>query len=43
MPLFRDVQRSYISATNRLIVANYNAKIAEIALKMLTGMVMEIQ
>jgi outer membrane protein TolC len=39
----RDVQRSYISATNRLIVANYNAKIAEIALKMLTGMVMEIQ
>ena len=39
----RDVQRSYISATNRYIVATYNAKIAEIALKMLTGVVMEIE
>ena len=33
----RDVQRSYISATNRLIVATFNAKIAETALKLLTG------
>ena len=38
----RDVQRSYISATNRLIVATYNAKIAETALKLLTGEVMGI-
>jgi len=36
----RDVQRSYISATNRLIVAQYNAKISETALKLLTGAVM---
>jgi outer membrane protein TolC len=36
----RDVQRSYISATNRLIVATFNAKIAETALKLLTGEVM---
>ena len=35
----RDVQRSYISATNRLIVAKFNAKIAETALKLLTGAV----
>ena len=33
----RDVQRSYIAATNRLIVATYNAKISETALKLLTG------
>jgi outer membrane protein TolC len=38
----RDVQRSFISATNRLIVATYNAKIAETALKLLTGEVMEL-
>jgi len=37
----RDVQRSYISATNRLIVATYNAKVAETALKLLTGEVMK--
>ncbi len=37
----REVQRSYISATNRLIVAIYNAKVAETALKLLTGEVME--
>ena len=37
----RDVQRSYISATNRLIVATFNAKIAETALKLLTGEVMK--
>ena len=36
----RDVQRSYISATNRLIVATFNAKVAETALKLLTGEVM---
>ena len=36
----RDVQRSYISATNRLLVATYNAKVAETALKLLTGEVM---
>ena len=36
----RDVQRSYISATNRLIVATFNAKIAETSLKLLTGNVM---
>ncbi|MDR1672658.1 MAG: TolC family protein [Bacteroidales bacterium] len=36
----RDVQRSYISATNRTIVAVYNAKVAETALKLLTGEVM---
>jgi len=39
----RDVQRSYISATNRLIVATYNAKIAETALKLLTGDVMRVE
>ncbi|MDR1153880.1 MAG: TolC family protein [Bacteroidales bacterium] len=39
----RDVQRSFISATNRLIVATYNAKIAETALKLLTGEVMSVQ
>ena len=39
----RDVQRSYISATNRLIVASYNAKIAETALKLLTGDVMRVE
>jgi len=33
----RDAQRSFISATNRHIVATYNAKIAETALKLLTG------
>ena len=38
----RDVQRSYISATNRLIVATYNAKVAETALKLLTGDVMRV-
>ena len=38
----RDVQRSYISATNRLIVATYNAKIAETALKLLTGEVIKL-
>ena len=38
----RDVQRSYISATNRLIVATFNAKVAETALKLLTGEVMQI-
>jgi outer membrane protein TolC len=37
----RDVQRSYISATNRLIVATFNAKVAETALKLLTGEVMK--
>jgi len=36
----RDVQRSYISATNRLLVATFNAKVAETALKLLTGEVM---
>jgi len=36
----RDVQRSYISATNRLLVATYNAKVAETALKLLTGEVL---
>ena len=39
----RDVQRSYISATNRLIVATYNAKVAETALKLLTGDVMRVE
>ena len=39
----RDVQRSYISATNRLLVATYNAKIAETALKLLTGEVIKMQ
>ena len=39
----RDVQRSYISATNRLLVATFNAKIAETSLKLLTGTVMEIE
>jgi outer membrane protein TolC len=38
----RDVQRSYISATNRLIVATFNAKVAETALKLLTGEVMKL-
>ena len=38
----RDVQRSYISATNRLLVATFNAKVAETALKLLTGEVMRI-
>ena len=37
----RDVQRSYISANNRLIVATFNAKIAETALKLLTGEVLK--
>ncbi len=37
----REVQRSYISATNRLIVATYNAKVAETALKLLTGEVIQ--
>jgi len=36
----RDVQRSFISATNRHITATYNAKIAETALKLLTGNMM---
>ena len=39
----RDVQRSYISATNRLLVATYNAKVAETALKLLTGEVLKVQ
>ncbi|MDR1865706.1 MAG: TolC family protein [Bacteroidales bacterium] len=39
----RDVQRSYISATNRMIVARYNAKVAETALKLLTGEVLKIE
>jgi len=39
----RDVQRSYISATNRLLVATYNAKVAETALKLLTGEVLRIE
>jgi outer membrane protein TolC len=39
----RDVQRSFISATNRLIVATYNAKIAETALKSLTGEVIRLE
>ena len=39
----RDVQRSYISATNRLLVATYNAKVAETALKLLTGEVIRMQ
>jgi len=39
----RDVQRSYISATNRLLVATYNAKIAETALKLLTGEVIRVE
>ena len=39
----RDVQRSYISATNRLLVATYNAKVAETALKLLTGNVMRVE
>ncbi len=39
----REVQRSYISATNRLIVATYNAKVAETALKLLTGEVMNLE
>ena len=38
----RDVQRSYISATNRLLVATFNAKIAETALKLLTGEVISL-
>ncbi|MDR1666243.1 MAG: TolC family protein [Bacteroidales bacterium] len=38
----REVQRSYLSATNRMIVAAYNAKIAETALKLLTGEVMKL-
>jgi outer membrane protein TolC len=36
----RDVQRSFIAATNRHIVATYNAKISETALKLLVGNVM---
>ena len=39
----RDVQRSYISATNRLLVATYNAKVAETALKLLTGEVLKVE
>jgi len=39
----RDVQRSYISATNRLLVATYNAKVAETALKLLTGEVLRVE
>ena len=39
----RDVQRSYISATNRLLVATYNAKVAETALKLLTGEVLSVK
>jgi outer membrane protein TolC len=39
----RDVQRSYISATNRMIVAIYNAKVAETALKLLTGEVIKLE
>ena len=39
----RDVQRSYIAATNRLLVATYNAKIAETALKLLTGEVLRVE
>ena len=38
----RDMQRSYISATNRVIAATYNAKISETALKLLSGMVFEL-
>jgi outer membrane protein TolC len=38
----RDVQRSYISATNRLLVATFNAKVAETALKLLTGEVLKM-
>ncbi|MDR0713967.1 MAG: TolC family protein [Bacteroidales bacterium] len=38
----REVQRSYLSATNRMIVAVYNAKIAETALKLLTGEMMKL-
>jgi outer membrane protein TolC len=39
----RDVQRSYIAATNRLIVATYNAKVAETSLKLLTGEVLRVE
>ncbi|MDR2036765.1 MAG: TolC family protein [Bacteroidales bacterium] len=39
----REVQRSYISTANRMIVAVYNAKIAETALKLLTGEVMALE
>jgi outer membrane protein TolC len=39
----RDAQRSYIAATNRLIVATFNAKVAETSLKLLTGEVMRIE
>lgn len=39
----REVQRSYVSAINRLIVATYNAKIAETSLKLLTGEVMKLE
>jgi outer membrane protein TolC len=39
----RDVQRSYIAATNRLIVATYNAKVAETALKLLSGNVVRME
>jgi outer membrane protein TolC len=38
----RDVQRSYINSTNRMIVAVFNAKVAETALKLLTGEVMKL-
>jgi outer membrane protein TolC len=38
----RDVQRSYINSTNRMIVAIFNAKVAETALKLLTGEVMKL-
>jgi outer membrane protein TolC len=38
----RDVQRSYIAATNRLLVATFNAKVAETALKLLTGEVLSV-
>ena len=39
----REVQRSYISANNRLIIATYNAKVAETSLKLLTGEVIDVQ
>jgi outer membrane protein TolC len=39
----RDVQRSYIAATNRLLVAAYNAKVAETSLKLLTGEVLKVE
>ncbi|MDR2848763.1 MAG: TolC family protein [Bacteroidales bacterium] len=38
----RDVQRSYINSTNRMIVSVFNAKVAETALKLLTGEVMKL-